>query len=214
MGFAGGVIASLNPKTLTVTRTSGGRYVRGRYVPAPQLDANVVLDGALDTVTLAAHGMVTGDGPVQLRTSGTLPTGLSSTAYYWVIRIDANTFKLAVSYAAAIALVPVLFASDGTGTHGALAPRTFPIVAGVQPAGGRDIDWLPAGMNANETLVLYTEALLIPVMPAGGGTPDREPDMVTIPWLGQTEDWTVQKVEQFDILAGHYRVAVFRTVVP
>ncbi len=242
-----GVIGSFNPQTLVVTRTVAGRLRRGRYIPAPQMDDVTVLDGATDTLDLPGHGLVTGSGPVQLRTDGTLPTGISGieeslalfpqpisymgsylggvpgetvitsaqvSGYYWIIRVDDDTVKLATSYLNATAGHGISFDSDGTGTFRVFAPAAFPIVAGVQAVSGRDIQWMPAGMSADETLTLYTETMLIPVMPAGTGKPAREPDIVTITWLGQVEDWTVQRVEQFLNISSHFRVTVYRTGVP
>ena len=62
--------------------------------------------------------MVTGDGPFQISNSGgALPTGLAASTNYWCIRVDANTLKVASSYANAIADTEVTFSTDGTGTH-------------------------------------------------------------------------------------------------
>lgn len=69
-----------------------------------------------DTLTKAAHGLLTGDGPLRLTTSGTLPAGLALGTDYWAIRITASTFKLAASLVLANALTPVAFSDDGTGT--------------------------------------------------------------------------------------------------
>lgn len=251
MSELAGVIESFNPQTLIVTRTTAGRLRRGRYVPAPVMDELAVLDGAANTVTVAGHGLVTGSGPVQLRTDGTLPTGISGitetlatfpgngrflgrylgeylgvtpgdavisdeqvSGYYWVIVPDDDTIQLATSYLNAVAGYSIDFDSDGTGLFHLFAPRAFPIVAGVQAVSGRDIQWMPAGMSAEETLTLYTTTMLVPVMPAGTGQQAREPDVVTILWLGQVEDWTVQKVEQFLNISSHFRVMVYRTGVP
>lgn len=214
MSRLSGAIASFNPRTLTVTRTVAGRIVRGWYVAAPELDDDVVLNGVTDEVLLVGHGLLTGDGPVLVRTTGVLPTGLSTSTYYWVIRVDDDTVKLAASYAAAIGLTAVSFGINGSGQAGLVQPKTFPIVAGVQSAGGRDDSYLPAGVHGEETLVLYTETLLHGVAPESGAVPTHEPDTVAITWLGATEDWLVTKVEQFDNISGHYRAYVTRLGLP
>jgi hypothetical protein len=72
---------------------------------------------ATNTINEAAHGLSTGDGPVQLTTTGTLPAGLSLLTDYWIIVTGAGTFKLAASLADALAGTAVSFSDDGTGTH-------------------------------------------------------------------------------------------------
>lgn len=72
---------------------------------------------ASDLFTAASHGMITGDGPVRVSSSGTLPAGLAASTDYWVIWVSANTFKLAASFADAMAGTVVATTSDGTGTH-------------------------------------------------------------------------------------------------
>lgn len=75
---------------------------------------------ATDTCTLVApatHGQVTGDGPVQLTTTGGLPAGLSTATNYWLIVVDASNVKLATSRALALAGTAVDITTAGTGTH-------------------------------------------------------------------------------------------------
>lgn len=70
-----------------------------------------------DIFTETAHGLLTGDGPIQLTTSGGLPTGLALATDYWIIKATDDTFKLATSLANALAGTAINFTSDGTGTH-------------------------------------------------------------------------------------------------
>ena len=82
--------------------------------------ASVTLKGfdhTTDTVTVPSHARDTGTGPVTLTTTGTLPTGLTLATNYWLIRVDADTLKLAVSEANANAGTAVAFADNGTGRH-------------------------------------------------------------------------------------------------
>ena len=62
---------------------------------------------------------------VRLTTTTTLPAGLSLATDYYVIRVSDTTFKLATSYANAIAGTQIDITSTGTGTHTAswLLPR-------------------------------------------------------------------------------------------
>lgn len=54
---------------------------------------------------------------VRLTTTTTLPAGLSLATDYYVIRLSDTTFKLATSYANAIAGTAINITSTGTGTH-------------------------------------------------------------------------------------------------
>lgn len=72
---------------------------------------------ATDICTAVAHGLQTGDGPIRLTTTGTLPAGLALATDYYVIKIDADTFKLATSLANAYAGTAVDITDAGTGTH-------------------------------------------------------------------------------------------------
>ncbi len=70
-----------------------------------------------DICTKAAHGLLTGD-QVTVSSGTTLPAGLAANTYYYVIKIDADTFKLAASLADALAGTPAVDISDaGSGTH-------------------------------------------------------------------------------------------------
>jgi Flp pilus assembly protein TadG len=73
-----------------------------------------------DTLLVKAHGMATGDGPINLYVSssvGTNPTGTNATTDYWAISNDANTIKLAASRADALSNTAVNFTANGTGTR-------------------------------------------------------------------------------------------------
>lgn len=72
---------------------------------------------ATETVNKVAHGLLTGDGPVQLTTTGTLPAGYALLTNYWVIKTGADTLQLASSLANALAGTAVNITTDGTGTH-------------------------------------------------------------------------------------------------
>lgn len=67
-------------------------------------------------VTKSAHGLSTGD-ILYLTTTGALPTGLSASTQYFVIKNDANTFWLATSYANALAGTKINTSGTQSGTH-------------------------------------------------------------------------------------------------
>lgn len=67
-------------------------------------------------VTKAGHGLYLGQ-KVRLTTTGALPTGLSTGTDYYVIYVDANTFRLATSLANAKAGTAINTSGSQSGTH-------------------------------------------------------------------------------------------------
>lgn len=73
--------------------------------------------GAVSTITKAAHGLKTGD-VVSVVTGTVLPTGLSADTAYYVYKVNDSSFKLATTWALAIAGTPdVAITDQGTGTQ-------------------------------------------------------------------------------------------------
>ena len=66
-----------------------------------------------EEVTSVAHPFITGD-LMRYSTTGTPPTGLTSGNYYFIVKTGANTFKLAASYADAVATSPVIVGLSGS----------------------------------------------------------------------------------------------------
>lgn len=102
-----------------------------------------------DTLTITAHGLNTGDGPVHVASTGTVPGGLVALTDYWVIKVDVNTIKLAASYVATGGQqplgagnpqTPIDITSAGTGTI------TVVSTADTLPA-GREIKRLAQGLR-------------------------------------------------------------------
>ena len=71
---------------------------------------------ATGTITETGHGYLTGD-VVRLTTSGSLPTGLALSTDYYVIKVDANSYKLATTYARAVAGTPIFPTALGSGNQ-------------------------------------------------------------------------------------------------
>jgi hypothetical protein len=84
----------------------------------PHFDAVTVAstDFNLSTeeVTSAAHPFITGDYVRYSDGAGTAPTGLTTGNYYFIVKTGANTFKLAASYANAVATSPVIVGLSGS----------------------------------------------------------------------------------------------------
>ena len=77
------------------------------------------VDTGADTLTLTGHAYVTGDGPVQLTTTDTLPAGLGLSTDYWIVVSDADTIQLAAAFADSVAASPTVIdlTDAGVGTH-------------------------------------------------------------------------------------------------
>lgn len=75
------------------------------------------INATTNLFTSVAHGFVTGL-KVQVTTSTTLPTGISAITDYFIVKIDADTFKLSDTLAHALAGTNLIDISDvGTGNQ-------------------------------------------------------------------------------------------------
>jgi len=75
-------------------------------------------DNVTDQLTVANHGLATGDGPIVFPNdgAGTLPAGLLHGKDYWAIRVTEDTFQVAESRSQALGGVAFDFTDDGAGT--------------------------------------------------------------------------------------------------
>lgn len=101
------------------------------------LDADIT--AANDTITEAAHGLQTGD-VVQFTTTGTLPSALSLSTNYYVIRTSSSLFKVATTAANAEQGTAIDLAADGSGTHTATSQEVQRRALDVYVANTLDID--------------------------------------------------------------------------
>jgi len=83
---------------------------------ATKINIFTVTIGAPAIVTMSAHGLNTGDSIV-VTSSIALPTGLTIGATYYVIKIDINTFNLALTYANAIAATKITTTGTQSGVN-------------------------------------------------------------------------------------------------
>jgi hypothetical protein len=84
--------------------------------PANTASGSTFTAATTDIITDAAHGFLTGD-KVRFSSTTTLPAGLSAATTYFVIRLTADTFKVATTRANAVAGTAVDITDTGTGTH-------------------------------------------------------------------------------------------------
>lgn len=110
--LSGGGIQSIN-----LSNASEGAWYevrRIRVTPRPVDPTGVnTTDKTLYSVY---HRLKTGE-PVQISTTGSLPTGLLPNTWYYVIVEDFNRIKLATTYNDAVKGVSLNFSSSGTGQH-------------------------------------------------------------------------------------------------
>jgi len=127
----------------TMTYTASPTLATDVMVTVPS--AVVIASGAnlsavTGIMTSTAHGFVTGD-LVRVSTGTTLPTLFVVSTDYWVIKIGANTFKIASSMANALAGLAIIPSDGGTGN------QTFTLTGNTYKA-----QKLAAAINANTTL--------------------------------------------------------------
>jgi hypothetical protein len=128
-----------------------------------------------DILTKVGHGLTTGDGPGM----GT-GCGLDPTADYYVIRLDADTFKLAASHADAIAGTPVInLTSTGNGYFAIGVPyrrgRTYAALSQV-----KSID-LNGAQDGLEALVAVQSMTFSPLNGVGVGGVVKSVTAVQLP---------------------------------
>ena len=104
---------SASSVTLTLAELFGGALHLGVIADD---DVESVTHGS-NLMTIVAHGLHTGDGPIRFTTSGTLPAGLALATDYYVIKLSADTFSLATTLANALAGTAIDITGNGTGTH-------------------------------------------------------------------------------------------------
>jgi hypothetical protein len=131
-GFAGTDATGIMAKFyawVTKAYASGGPL----WYILDDFSANAPVTCAYTDVTVAthnfyipAHGFSNGHA-VRISTSGSLPGGLSSSSTYYVIRVDADNFKLATYTADAYTGTVLSFTTQGSGNH-TFTPYEFFII--------------------------------------------------------------------------------------
>jgi len=108
--------------THTLVDTTDTQRITNNYTAAyaALVVADTVFTAEADTelFTAVAHGLLTGDGPIRVANGGgALPAGLAAATDYWVIKVDADNFKLATTLGNAVAGTALAITTDGTGTQ-------------------------------------------------------------------------------------------------
>lgn len=121
-------------------------------------------DPSTDICTKSAHAFKTGC-VVRLTTTTTLPGGLATATDYYVIVIDANTFKLATSLVNANAGTAINITTTGTGTH-TVTPTSLAGCSWKFQISNDNTTWIDLGSTTNITV--STNSLTEKVDPAFG----------------------------------------------
>lgn len=100
--------------SLQLSQTSGARdtVVRNCIITGTPTEATVTYTNATDVVNAVGHPFQDGMNVV-LRTTGTVPTGLSRSVVYTVMNATSDAFQLGTGEPAVV----TTFSSDGTGTN-------------------------------------------------------------------------------------------------
>jgi hypothetical protein len=117
-----GITASANNAVVTFTNTAYGTVGNSNTITSSDaakltITASPFSNGVDALFTKTAHGLLTGVVG-QMTTSNTLPSGLSTSTNYYVIRKSSSTFALASTLAKALAgTIDEEFTTTGTGNQ-------------------------------------------------------------------------------------------------
>jgi flagellin len=103
-------IQNLARGAVTAPSTSG--ITDGMAFMQSTVGVNSAINVAADTISIASHGYSTGQA-LTLSSTGGLPVPLATSTTYYVIKVDANTIKLATSSANALAGTAINLTSQG-----------------------------------------------------------------------------------------------------
>lgn len=137
--------ATTSGSNVTFTATFGAGSGTGSIVEAGifnksassviTFDADGDVDVSSAQISYTSHGFTTGDKVTYTDGGGTAVGGLIDGGTYYIIRINANTIKLATTYAFAVAPSPTAIAiTDGIGANHKLSfgtmlcRTTFPVI--------------------------------------------------------------------------------------
>lgn len=206
-------ISTFQTGVYRVTREPLRAIVNGLPVVTPPFSSSIGSITPYDSahpsttnlITITAHGLTTGYGPVWISTDPTNPNaaqpgGTDPLVASWVIAVDANDLRLAASKADALSATPIQITDAGVG---ALTLSTsFMMAASVRPVQGSLLKDLPEGQSVEDSSVVFT------LLPLYTKTPDYEPDVVTIDGY----DERITKVAFYRI-SGFYRAYSERLAV-
>lgn len=148
---------------MDITAQGAGTHTFTPATPAAVTVASTAVTVAAKTVTKTAHGFCTGM-KLQVTSSTTLPTGYVALTDYFVIRIDADTFKLSDTEAHALAGSDIIDpVNQGSGNHTfTVASQTAPTAAHTAVTVGDTTITEAAHGLLNGTIVRLTTTTTLP----------------------------------------------------
>lgn len=107
------IIATVGALVLTMTSATGLVNESGG---GDERVLGPIVSTTTGNITSAAHGFLTGDGPMAVTSTGTIPTGFADGGY--VVKVSDDVFRLAATRAESLLVspTPILPTTSGTGT--------------------------------------------------------------------------------------------------
>lgn len=130
-----------------ITALGGGAnwYLHDDFSRMAAVDfATTDVNTSTEEITITAHGF-SNTHKVTFSSTNTVPGGLTAGTSYWVIRVDANTIKVASTEANAWAGTPINLTSQGVGTHTVTTAEHFVVVTDTAAPVLNDYNTSPAG---------------------------------------------------------------------
>jgi hypothetical protein len=110
------------PEGIGIGRRLPVRAIRARTADDTAVALPVTANAGTDALTAAdGHDWITGDGPVQLTSTGTPPAGLARDTDYWIVAVTDTAVRLATTRARALTGQAIDLTSAGTGAHALVA---------------------------------------------------------------------------------------------
>lgn len=187
---------------------TGSLDASGAYVAGADVNlAATSVDDTTDELAIAAHGLVTGRGPLYVEmgdpTVETLPTPLVAGTPYWAIAVDADHVKLAVTSSDALNEVAVDLTDIGVG-----APRLsngFVVAGSVQQLGSSGDGELAddqQGQRTRDVRKLFT------VAPLFSRTASQDPDIVEL----DGNHFRVNSSKRYGTLSGGHSISMIEKI--
>ena len=171
VGWSSSTTDAYQSKDLFLTRKAAASLRLGA-ADAAASSAVVTATNGSDLINWASHGLTTGCAVSFSNSGGTLFGGLTANRLYYVVVNTTGTFKLAATYADAIATSPTVIdiTSDGSGTNTAKAATIYQSL-NVQNYTGTDIVGSPFVINSSQGTGLGAGGpIVFRTAPAGGTT--------------------------------------------
>ena len=153
-------IAEIHTDMVTALNAVSGKNWSAAQAALPSLTPQTfTADHTVPAFTTTGHGYQTGDGPTYLsEVGGGLPTGITASTNYWIIRLGANTWNVASTQENALNGTAVVWTSNGSGTltstpqAGATSPILPFTVTGAAPGDWFSIEARDSAGLASQTM--------------------------------------------------------------